>query len=147
LILLTRHVPAHGAPLVVWAAAAVAGATYPPMSAAIRGAWNHLTGHDADLYANAFALETSMFEVVFVVGPLLVAAFLAFSDARVAILASAAATGVFSIVVARGRVMRSIAGHPPHARTKGLGPLRLAGFVPLACCAMGLGAAFGIVSI
>jgi MFS family permease len=147
LVLLAGHVPAHGTPVGVWAAATLAGATYPPTSAAIRGAWNHLTGHDPELFANAFALETSLFEVVFVVGPLLVAAFLAFSDARVAILASAAATGVFSIVVARGRVMRGLAGHPQHARAKGLGPLRVPGFIALACCAMGLGAAFGIVSI
>jgi hypothetical protein len=57
---------------------AVAGATYPPLSAAIRRGWNNMTevgsGHH-HLRGPALAAETSLFELVFVLGPMLVSAF------------------------------------------------------------------------
>ncbi|WP_331460997.1 MFS transporter [Micromonospora tarapacensis] len=65
-------------------AAALAGATYPPMTAAIRGAWNDLTSVDTGRYHlrnTALAAETTLFEVVFVLGPLLVAGFVLAADA------------------------------------------------------------------
>jgi MFS family permease len=146
-VVMAARLGAHGAPVGVWAAATVAGATYPPMSASVRGAWNHMTAHDEALHANAFALETSMFEVVFVIGPLLVAGFVAFANAEAAILATAATTFAFTIMVARGTAMRTRRGSERRHHTTGLGPLREPGFTTLLCCAAGLGAAFGIVSV
>lgn len=146
-VLAAARLGPHGAPVGVWAAAVLAGATFPPMSAAVRGAWNHMTTHDEALHANAFALETSMFEIVFVIGPLLVAGFVAFANAEAAILASAAVTFVFTVVVARGRAMRSHRGNASEHHTTGLGPLRVPGFTTLLYCAAGLGVAFGIVSV
>jgi MFS family permease len=147
LVVTTDRLHHGGTQAGVWAAAALAGATFPPMSASVRGAWNRLTAHDPALHANAFALETSLFEVVFVVGPLLVAGFVAFWNAQAAILASAVVTCAFTIVAARGSAIRSAVPTGRAAGTRGLGPLTRPGFLPLVCCASGLGAAFGIVSV
>jgi MFS family permease len=79
----------------MYIAAAVAGATYPPLTAAIRGAWTSLTqpaGPYNTVRQAALAAETSVFELVFVIGPLLVALFVALANPALAIGFSAAAT-------------------------------------------------------
>jgi MFS family permease len=147
LVVVSSHVGTDSTPIAIWISAAVAGATYPPLTAAIRGAWNQLTAHDDAVRANAFALETSLFEIVFVIGPLLVAAFVAFSSAATAIVAVAGVTFAGTITVARGTAIRGARRHPQQAATRGLGPLRTPGFVVLLCVAAGLGLAFGIVGV
>lgn len=136
----------HGALPFIYAASAFAGATYPPLTAAIRGAWNALTGPGTGrqhLQGTAFAAETSLFEVVFVVGPLLVAGFVVFATPGAAIVGSALVTLIGTTVVARGSAMRTRRPHPSDARTRGLGPLRVPGFGVLLVCVAGLGTAFG----
>ncbi|MGC9666578.1 MFS transporter [Planosporangium sp. 12N6] len=132
----------------VWivAAAALAGATYPPMTAAVRGAWNTLTSPASGRFHvrnAALAAETSLFEIVFVLGPLLVAGFVALSTPAAAIIAAAAVTFVGTFVVARGQAIRGWRREAGHERTTGLGPLRVPGFLPLLACVLGLGVAFG----
>ncbi|BCJ64615.1 MFS transporter [Polymorphospora rubra] len=134
----------------IYTAAAVAGATYPPLSAAIRGAWNDHTEPGSGRYHlrnTALAAETSLFEVVFVLGPLLVAAFVLFADAAAALVGSAVVTLVGTIVVALGRAMRGWRPHPAHAHARGLGPLRVTGFPALLLCVGGLGIAFGAAGV
>ncbi|HEX5541881.1 MAG TPA: MFS transporter [Micromonospora sp.] len=135
---------------IIYLASAVAGATYPPLTAAIRGAWNSLTEPRTGRYAlrsTALAAETSLFEVVFVLGPLLVAGFVFFADAAVALLGAAVVTLVGTTVVALGRVMRSWQPHPTDTHARGLGPLKVAGFPALLLCVAGLGVAFGSAGV
>jgi MFS family permease len=137
---------AHAPLAVIVAAAGLAGATYPPMTAAVRGAWNALTSPVSGrfhLRNTALAAETSLFEIVFVIGPLLVAGFVALATPAAAIIAAAVVTLVGSLVVAGGRAMRGWQREPGHARTTGLGPLRVPGFAALLVCVCGLGVAFG----
>ncbi|SCG66429.1 MFS transporter [Micromonospora humi] len=130
----------------IYLAAGVAGATYPPLTAAIRGAWNDLTapatgrGH---LRNTALAAETSLFEVVFVLGPLLVAGFVLAADASAALVGAAVVTFVGTGSVALGRVMRGWRPHPREHHARGLGPLRVGGFPALLLCVASLGIAFG----
>lgn len=130
----------------IYLAAGVAGGTYPPLTAALRGAWNDLTtpasgrGH---LRNTALAAETSLFEVVFVLGPLLVAGFVLFADASTALLGAAVVTLVGTGSVALGRVMRAWRPHPREHHARGLGPLRVGGFPALLLCVASLGVAFG----
>ncbi len=147
LVVATGHLHAGVSPVAVWSCAALAGATYPPLTAAIRGAWNQLASGDPILRGDAFTLETSLFEMVFVIGPLLVAAFVAFASARTAIFAAAGLTFFGTITVARGKAIRSTKRHPHDARTTGLGPLRTSGFRVLLGCAAGLGCSFGVVGV
>ncbi|MGW3897442.1 MFS transporter [Micromonospora profundi] len=135
---------------VIYLAAGVAGATYPPLSAAIRGAWNELTSLNSGRYAlrnTALAAETSLFEIVFVLGPLLVAGFVIFADAAAALIGAAVVTLVGTTAVALGRVMRGWRPHPREHHARGLGPLRVAGFPALLVCVAGLGIAFGAAGV
>ena len=61
------------APLaLVGAAAAAAGALMPPIGASLRSLWPRMFA-DGELRAAAYALEASLQEITFIVGPLLVA--------------------------------------------------------------------------
>jgi MFS family permease len=134
----------------IYAAVAFAGATYPPLTAAIRRAWTVLTDYGTGrhhLRGTALAAETSFFELVFVVGPLLVAAFVLFATPAAALIGAAVVTLVGTAVVARGSAMRSQRPHPEEDRTRGLGPLRTPGFAVLLICVAGLGLAFGVAAV
>src|SRR5215218_6136556 len=73
-----------GAPLVlIGLAAAAAGALMPPVGASLRALWPRLFS-DAELRAAAYALEASLQEITFVVGPLLVAVLTAAASAVIA---------------------------------------------------------------
>ncbi|MFI1193053.1 MFS transporter [Micromonospora sp. NPDC020750] len=134
----------------IYVASGVAGATYPPLTAAIRGAWNDLTGPASGRYHlrnTALAAETTLFEVVFVLGPLLVAAFVLFADATAALVGAAVVTLVGTTAVAFGRVMRGWRPHAHEHQAKGLGPLRVGGFPALLLCVASLGIAFGAAGV
>jgi MFS family permease len=131
---------------ILFAASAVAGATYPPMTAAVRGAWTALTGPATGRYhlrATALAAETSLFEIVFVAGPVLVGLFVAVATPAAAIVAAAVVTLVGTAVVANGSAIRGFRPEPDQVRTTGVGPLRDGGFRSLLVCVSGLGVAFG----
>ncbi|HEU4348390.1 MAG TPA: MFS transporter [Actinoplanes sp.] len=142
-----------GAAAMPWivAASAFAGATYPPLTAAIRRAWTDLTEAGTGRHALrpvAMAAETSLFELVFVLGPLLVAAFVVVThDARAALIFAGAVTLIGTGVIARLPVMRQCGGHPAQDTARGLGPLRVGGFPALLVCIAGLGVAFGAVGV
>jgi MFS family permease len=78
------HVPAW----VIVALAALAGLGLPPLSPVMRAMWPRLLG-DASLVTTAFALDAAIVEMVFILGPLLVAGIGAVSGASAALLASA----------------------------------------------------------
>ncbi|WP_027342490.1 MFS transporter [Hamadaea tsunoensis] len=134
----------------VIALSALAGATYPPLTAAIRGAWATLTEPAtgrAALRPTALAAETSIFEIVFVVGPLLVAAAIALLGPAFALGVSAFVTLTGTLIVATRPVMRTFTPHAVEHRASGLGPLGVTGFPALLACVAGIGTAFGIVSV
>ena len=136
----------------IFVTSALAGATYPPLTAAIRGAWNDMTEVGTGRHAcapAALAAETSLFELVFVLGPMLVAAFVVITHDPAAAL------------IGRGRRdprrhgrgspgCRSCARWQPHAAAdtaRGLGPLRAGGFPALLVCVAALGIAFGAAGV
>ncbi|MEV6928218.1 MFS transporter [Dactylosporangium sp. NPDC051485] len=131
----------------VLGAAVLAGVTFPPLTAAVRGTWNALTADLPEVRVTALAAETSLFELVFVVGPMLVALCVAVWQPAVALGAAAATTLVGTLVVARGRAIRSWRRAEGHASARGLGPLRVPGFAALLVTAVGLGFAFGATGV
>ncbi len=136
---------------VIFAASAVAGATYPPLTAAIRRAWTDMTAAGTGrhgLRAAAMAAETSLFELVFVLGPMLVAAFMVIVGEPAAALASSAVATFFGTTwIARLPVMRHRGTADVGHTAKGLGPLRESGFPVLLVCAAALGVAFGAAGV
>jgi MFS family permease len=142
-----------GAPALPWifVTSALAGATYPPLTAAIRRAWTDMTQVGSgrpDLRAAAMAAETSLFELVFVLGPMLVAAFLVVThDPSSALVAAAVATFAGTGWIARLPVMRHWTRHETDDAAKGLGPLKVGGFPALLLCVAALGTAFGAAGV
>lgn len=135
---------------VICAVAAAVGATYPPLTAVIRGACNRLTAPTTGwerLRGTVLAADTALYEVVFVIGPLLVGAFVAIATPAAAIVAAAGVTLAGSTLVACGTVMRAQRPRACRVRTGGLGPLRLPGFTVLLSCVGALGVGFGAVSV
>ncbi|MBW8480833.1 MFS transporter [Actinomadura parmotrematis] len=134
----------------IWAAAAFAGATYPPLTAAVRGAWIGLTEAGtgrAHLRTAALAVETSLFELVFVAGPLLVAIVVLVASPAAAVAGSAAATLAGTLALARGSAIRGQGAAPAGTGTRGAGALAVPGFVAVLACAGCLGLAFGTVGV
>jgi hypothetical protein len=135
---------------VICTMAATAGASYPLLTPAIRGACNRLTEPRTGwggLRGTVPAADTALYEFVFVVGPLLVGVFGVVATPAVAIAAAAGVTLAGTTVVACGAVMRAQRPHPSHVRTSGLGPLHLSGFAVLLGCVGALGVGFGAVSV
>jgi MFS family permease len=136
----------HPSLWLIWGTSALAGATFPPMSAAVRGAWNALTTAEAGravLRTPALAAEATLVEVIFVAGPLLVAVFVAVASPAAALVAAAVVTLVGTWLVAGSPSMVRSAPTAAHERTRGLGPLRVSGFPTLVGCVGALGLAFG----
>ena len=133
-------------PLII-AASAVAGATFPPATAAIRRAWTDMTevgSGNHELRQAALAAETSLFELVFVLGPVLVSAFIVVTGGpAAAIVAAGTTTLIGTLWIARLPVMRRSHEHGTREQTRGLGPLKVSGFPALLACVFGLGIAFG----
>jgi hypothetical protein len=132
------------------AVAAAVGATYPPLTAVIRGACNRLTAPTTGwerLRATMLAADTALYEVVFVIGPLLVGAFGAIATPGAAILAAAGVTLAGTTLVACSAAMRAQRPHASRVRTGALGPLCLPAFTVLLGCVGALGVGFGAVSV
>ena len=134
----------------IFVACALAGATYPPLSAAIRRAWSDATApgtaHHA-LRPAAMAAETSLFELVFVLGPMLVAAFVVLADPAFALGFAAVTTLGGTLWIALLPIMRHWARHESAESARGLGPLKAGGFPALLLCVGALGIAFGAAGV
>jgi MFS family permease len=135
----------------IFVASALAGATYPPLTAAIRRAWTDATAVGSGrhgLREAAMAAETSLFELVFVLGPMLVAGLLLLThEPATALVTSAVATFVGTLWIASLPIMRHWARHEDADTTRGLGPLKVGGFGALLVCVAALGIAFGAAGV
>ncbi|MEV4638360.1 MFS transporter [Actinoplanes sp. NPDC049548] len=148
LLLVSRGGAAALPSLVV--ASALAGATYPPLSAAIRRAWTDATAPGTgrhDLRPAAMAAETSLFELVFVLGPLLVAAFVVLTGPAAALMFAAVVTLGGTLAIALLPMMRHWERHESAEPARGLGPLKVGGFPALLLCVSALGIAFGAAGV
>lgn len=136
--------------------AVLTGALFPPMSPALRSAWSHMTradGPHSSLRTTAMAAESAVFELVFVLGPLITSMFIVLADgmttrpttygATAAIAFATITTLVGTIVVCRGRAITALRTENASSRTMGVGPLRLPAFVLLLTVTAGVAFSFG----
>lgn len=145
--------------LLLCALAALCGVLFPATSPALRAAWASLTAEGTGrepIRNTAMAAESTLFEMVYVIGPLLLSAAMLVADplARLtgarpgvsgpaaAIVVAAACAVLGTTALARGEAMRRLrpAGSAP---TRGLGPLRVAGIPALLACVAGVAFSFG----
>lgn len=136
----------QGASLLTAAAcAALAGACFPPITVCVRTFLRQRFGDDP-LLATAYSLDSVLIETIFIVGPLLVAVFVAIASPKIAIWFAAASgfAGVFlflrSAALGQWRI---------EARTHGtmLGPLAQKRFVALIVVVICYALAFGLTEL
>lgn len=127
------------------ACAGIAGGSFPPITVCMRAYLKQRLGDDPLLTA-AYSLESVLIEVVFIVGPVLVALFIALASAAAAVLFAAACASAGTLLFTRSPALRAwrIA---PRAAAGLLGPLAEPGFVSLIGVILCYSTAFGLLEI
>jgi predicted MFS family arabinose efflux permease len=120
--------------------ALLSGATMPPLGACMRALWPTLIASPA-LRPTAYAIDATLQELAFVVGPPLLALLVAVADPEVALFGAAAAGGAGAVVF----TSRAHARHEPTRRAAGA--LRSAGVRRILAMSAVLGGAFGATEV
>jgi MFS family permease len=118
LVLLVISTTPHGPLELVWALAAMAGASIPATTTSMRVLWPVLAP-DPLLRATAYALLATQFQIAMVTGPLVVSALLLTAGPSAAVLVSAAlaaSSGLLFAAAPASRAWRPISQAPRHPR-------------------------------
>ena len=142
LVVAVQHLASPGLVLML---AAAAGATFPPITVCMRTYFKQRLSDDA-LLAAAYSLESVLIELIFIVGPMLVALFVAFASPAVAVLFSAACGLVGTLLFLRSPPLRAWRIEP-RAVPSLLGPLAGPAFIPLIGVILCYSMAFGLLEI
>jgi predicted MFS family arabinose efflux permease len=130
------------------ASAFLAGAAIPPLSSVLRSRWPYLLEESRDLIPGAFALDSVMIELIFVVGPLIVTAILAMTGAEYALGVSAACVLGGTLLLLAGLRGRPGPGRQATAEpVLGLGALAAPGVRTLVLASLPVGFCFGSVEV
>src|SRR5918994_1286242 len=131
------------APLgLIGGAAAAAGALMPPVGASLRALWPRMFA-DPDLRAAAYALEASLQEITFIVGPLLVAVLTAAASPVLALGAAALVGGTGTLLIALAEPVRAWRPEEERHAVSILGALESRGVLTIVGLSACLGLAFG----
>ena len=145
---LAALVAALSAPAPLWLActlAAAAGACFPPITVCMRTFFKQRLQEQA-LLATAYSLESVLIELIFILGPVLVAIFVALASPAAAVLFAAACGGAGTLLFQRSQALRQWRIEP-RGRANLFGPLAEPGFVPLLSVIVCYACAFGLVEI
>lgn len=123
LILLALLVLAAASSMWVCAAAVLAGATLPPISACTRALYPRLIG-DPALLQTAYSIDSALVEGVFILGPALVAVCVAVGHAEAAILLAALASAGGTVFFMRAPEVRRWTAASVRAQRDWIGVLR-----------------------
>jgi predicted MFS family arabinose efflux permease len=132
----------------VWtsfALAALAGASFPPITVCLRTFLRQRLAEEAQL-VTAYSLESVLIEVIFIVGPMLVALFVAYLSASAAVLFAAACGFAGTLLFRRSPVLAHWRIEQRHVGSL-TGPLSVPGFVPLLAVILAYSGAFGLLEI
>jgi MFS family permease len=148
-LLLIWLLGAASAPVALLALAAlVTGVALPPLSSVLRSRWPFLLEEQPQLVASAYALDSVMIELIFVLGPLLTTAAVALVGAQYALVVSAACVLVGTVTMLAG--LRGY-GHPERTaegtRALGLGALAAPGLQTLVLASLPVGFALGTLEV
>lgn len=141
-------VAALSAPAPRWLAftlAAVAGACFPPITVCMRTFFKQRLKDEA-LLSTAYSLESVLIELIFILGPVLVAVFVALASPAAAVLFAAACGCAGTLLFQRSQALTQWRIEA-RGRTSLFGPLAEPGFVPLLTVIVCYASAFGLVEI
>ena len=125
--------------------AAVAGTCFPPITVCMRTYFKQRLKDDA-LLAAAYSLESVVIETIFIVGPALVALFVALASPAAAVLFAAACGCAGTLLFQRSHALVHWRIEPRGASSL-FGPLAEPGFLPLLAVIVCYASAFGLVEI
>lgn len=125
--------------------AAAAGASFPPITVCMRSYFKLRLPNDA-LLTTAYSLESVLIELIFIVGPMLVALFVAFASAAAAVLFAAACGCAGTLLFLRSPALRGWRIEPRAAGSL-LGPLGEPSFVALIAVVLCFSMAFGLMEV
>lgn len=145
LVSLVAAVEGHSHAIVILTFAAAAGATFPPITVCMRTYFKQRLSDEA-LLATAYSLESVLIELIFIVGPMLVALFVAAASPASAVLFAAASGCLGTLLFLRSPPLRSWRIEPRVAASV-LGPLGRPGFLVLIAIILCYSMAFGLLEI
>ncbi len=124
---------------VIYVAAALAGATLPNIGSCVRARWTHVLDGGPGLLPTAFALESVVDEMVYIVGPILVTVLATLVDPVLGVAAAAAAGSLGSLAFAAQRRTEPPAQpHDHHTGVRPRMPWRTMLPVSVVCAALGI---------
>jgi MFS family permease len=134
------------APLwVPFALAAATGACFPPITVCMRTFFKQQLKDD-QLLSTAYSIESVVMEMIFILGPVVVAIFVALASPAAAVLFAAACGCAGTLMFQRSRAL----AHwriEPRGKESLFGPLADPGFMPLLVVIVCYASAFGLVEI
>jgi len=142
-LVLAAHTEAHTA--VAFAFAFAAGANFPPITVCMRTFFRRRLGEQS-LLAAAYSLESVLIETIFIAGPILVALFVAYGTAAMAVLFAALCAIIGTLMFVRSSALRDWRIESRSSANL-FGPLAEPGVMPLLAVVLGYSAAFGLVEI
>jgi predicted MFS family arabinose efflux permease len=145
LLCLVAAVETSSHPVLILLFAAAAGVSFPPITVCMRTYFKQRLSNDA-LLATAYSLESVLIELIFIVGPMLVALFVAAASPAAAVLFAAASGCVGTLLFLRSPPLRSWRVEP-RAAASVLGPLSRPRFVALVAIILCYSTAFGLLEI
>src|SRR5688572_15282355 len=125
--------------------AALAGATFPPITVCMRTFLRRRLGEDVML-STAYSLESVLIEMIFIVGPMLVALLVAIASPAMAVLCAAGCGLAGTFLFLRLPALRAWRVEPSSGRSL-LGALGEPGFIPLIGVILCYSIAFGLLEI
>jgi hypothetical protein len=134
--------------LALVAASFLAGAALPPLTSVLRSRWPYLLEDRLDLVPSAYALDTVLVEVVFVVGPLLTTLIVATVGPEYALIVSAACVLAGTALLLAG--LRDRPGPQPAespGSARGLGALAAPGLRVIVLASVPVGFALGSIEV
>jgi MFS family permease len=140
---------AASAPTVaIVASSFLAGTAIPPLSSVLRSRWPYLLERHPDLIPGAYALDSVMIELIFIVGPLIVTAIVATTGPQYALGISAVCVLLGTMLLLAG--LRGRRGPPRQAdgrRAVGIGALAAPGLRTLVLASLPVGFCFGAIEV
>ena len=134
-----------GSPWIAFALAATAGACFPPITVCMRTYFKQKLKEEA-LLATAYSLESVLIELIFILGPLLVAMFVVLASPAAAVLFAAACGCAGTLLFQRSSALQQWRVEA-RGESSLMGPLADRGFVPLLVVIVCYASAFGLVEI
>jgi len=130
---------------VAFVLAATTGACFPPITVCMRTFFKQQLKEDL-LLTTAYSLESVVIELIFILGPVIVAVFVALASPAAAVLFAAACGCAGTLLFQRSRALAHWRVEP-RGKPSLFGPLADPGFVPLLAVIVCYASAFGLVEI